>query len=99
GGGMGGWEEENGWNGVEECSGGACVAGVPLSSDDGDLCTDDSVCDPATGYVHTPITGFASVTCRFDTMDAVLAKAGAGDISPGLRRSFQRAVAKARAQG
>jgi len=93
-----GCDDENVCNGVETCSSGACVAGVPLPSDDGDLCTDDSVCDPATGYVHTPVTGFAGVTCRFDTMDAALSGAAQGDISPGLRRTFQRAVAKARAQ-
>jgi len=96
--GIAGCDDDNVCNGVEACSGGACVAGAPLSSDDGDLCTDDSVCDPTTGYVHTPITGFASVTCRFDTIDAALSGAAAGDISPGLRRTFQRAVAKARAQ-
>ncbi len=40
-------------NGVETCSGGACVAGTPPVCDDGNPCTDDA-CDPQDGCVFTP---------------------------------------------
>src|SRR5207302_1810444 len=76
----------------------ACVAGVPPPGDDGDLCTDDGVCDPVRGYLHTPLIGFPSVTCRFDTLDAALSGAATGDISSGVRKSLTRVLGKARAQ-
>ena len=40
---------------ADVCTDGAC-AGVAVSCDDGDPCTDDS-CDPASGCVHAPATG------------------------------------------
>jgi hypothetical protein len=44
-------------DGQEFCnSAGMCVAGIPLTCDDGNLCTIDS-CDPATGCVATPNVG------------------------------------------
>ena len=76
----------------------SCVAGLPPPRDDGDLCTDDGVCDPVRGYLHTPLTGFPSVTCRLDTIDAALSGAAPGDIAAGLRRIFQRVLGKVRAQ-
>ncbi len=40
-------------NGAETCNGaGVCNAGVPLTTDDANVCTIDS-CDPATGVAHT----------------------------------------------
>ncbi|TMA52504.1 MAG: hypothetical protein E6J76_07140 [Deltaproteobacteria bacterium] len=98
GAGIAGCDDENVCNGVETCAGGACVAGVPPPGDDGDLCTDDGVCDPVRGYLHTPLIGFPSVTCRFDTLDAALSGAATGDISSGLRKSLTRVLGKARAQ-
>ena len=39
-------------NGTEQCQNLTCVAGAPLSCDDGNPCTDDS-CDPTAGCIHT----------------------------------------------
>jgi hypothetical protein len=46
--------------GSESCSAGACVPGMPVSTDDGDPCTTDS-CNPGTGAVtHTPVAAGSS---------------------------------------
>ncbi|MEC9072723.1 MAG: hypothetical protein VX938_10105, partial [Myxococcota bacterium] len=37
----------------DSCQEGACVPGIPLSCEDGNLCTDDA-CDPLTGCAFTP---------------------------------------------
>jgi hypothetical protein len=43
-------------NGTETCNSSTqCVAGTPLATDDGNVCTADS-CDPATGVRHDAIT-------------------------------------------
>jgi len=64
-------------NGVETCdlaNGGTCVAGTPISKDDGVTCTDD-VCDPVTGQVtHVARNALCndSNVCTLDVCDAAL---------------------------
>ncbi len=42
-------------DGLEVCNGsGVCMAGTPLNTDDGDLCTTDS-CDPVLGVLHVAV--------------------------------------------
>jgi hypothetical protein len=43
-------------DGIETCSAGTCIAGVPPDCDDGGACTADS-CVNATGCRHTPLAG------------------------------------------
>jgi len=48
---------------ADDCQGGSCVPGAPLSCPgDGDVCTQD-FCDPSSGCVHQPIAG----CCHNDT--------------------------------
>jgi RHS repeat-associated protein len=50
-----GCSDGNACNGTESCDGnGICLAGVPPSVDDGNVCTSDA-CDPALGVTHTPV--------------------------------------------
>jgi len=50
----------NACNGAETCNAsGACVAGTPPSTDDGNACTKDS-CDPTLGVVHAPVAAGTS---------------------------------------
>jgi parallel beta-helix repeat protein len=46
-------------NGVEKCVAGVCIAGTPLSCNDGDPCTVDS-CAPASGCQHTMVADLGS---------------------------------------
>ncbi len=47
-------------NGAETCDGsGTCVAGTPLTVDDGNPCTADA-CDPVAGVSHTPVAAGTS---------------------------------------
>jgi len=53
-------EDTNVCNGSEVCNGaGACIAGAPLTVDDGNPCTADS-CDPVSGVAHLPQTAGTS---------------------------------------
>lgn len=44
-------------NGIETCQGGQCAPGTPLNCDDGNGCTIDLPCDPATGCHYNPKPG------------------------------------------
>lgn len=62
----------------DTCQAGLCTPGLPLACDDGNECTEDS-CDPATGCVHTPLTGTPCETgnkCTTDTCDNGVCKQG-----------------------
>jgi hypothetical protein len=61
---------------------GICV-GTPVDCDDGNECTTDT-CDPATGCVHTPLTGTICDTgnlCTADTCDNGVCQEGALSIT------------------
>jgi hypothetical protein len=51
--------DTNPCNGTESCAAGACVAGSPVVTDDGNPCTADS-CDPVLGVRHTPVASGTS---------------------------------------
>jgi hypothetical protein len=58
-------------NGSETCNGsGTCLPGVPLSCDDGDLCTQD-LCDPQTGCQATPGPATVCLTAGRAKIDIV----------------------------
>jgi len=44
----------NACTGVDQCSGGSCLAGAPIDCNDGQACTQDS-CDAVKGCVHQPV--------------------------------------------
>jgi len=90
-------DDGNACNGTERCSAGSCVPGTPLACDDADACTDDG-CDPALGCVNAPKTGYASVRCRLDTMEAALAAAGAGEVASSVRTKLGNMIRRARAK-
>ena len=54
-----GCPDGNACNGAETCASGACLAGIPPATDDGNACTADG-CDPATGPTHTPVANGTS---------------------------------------
>jgi hypothetical protein len=45
------------------CAQGQCRANGPASCDDADACTTDT-CEAMVGCTHTPLQGFAALTCR-----------------------------------
>lgn len=53
----------------------ACTPGVPFVCDDRDACTTD-VCDAGGVCVYVAATGLDGVTCRLDTLGAVMGQAG-----------------------
>jgi hypothetical protein len=62
----------------DTCQAGFCTAGAPRVCDDNNECTQDT-CDPATGCVHTPLTGTPCETgnkCTADTCDNGVCKQG-----------------------
>ncbi len=63
----------------------ACTPGVPFTCDDRDACTTD-VCDGVCTWIA--VTGLDGVTCRLDTMGAVMGQAGV--VALGGRRAAQR---------
>ncbi|MCB9492500.1 MAG: PKD domain-containing protein, partial [Dehalococcoidia bacterium] len=69
-------------NGAETCSAGACVAGTPITVDDGNPCTDDS-CDPLTGVAHDP-TAVGTSCDDADVCNGEDLCDGAGVCEPGL---------------
>jgi hypothetical protein len=105
--GIAGCDDGNACDGREACNALACVPGPVPVADDGDPCTDDGACDPATGYVHTPRTGFGAATCRMDRIESALAAATVpGDVSAKslkkirkLARTVRSAIEKAGAAG
>jgi hypothetical protein len=88
-------DDHNPCNGIETCGQNVCIAGAPLDCDDHDGCTDDS-CDPASGCVHTPRTGFDSVSCRLDAIALDLQQATAAAVTPPVRAKISKLVGKAR---
>ncbi|HEV7733456.1 MAG TPA: hypothetical protein VGR62_14915, partial [Candidatus Binatia bacterium] len=65
----------------------ACTPGVPFACDDRDACTND-VCDPLGICMYVTATGLDGVTCRLDTLGAVMGQAGS--VALGGRRTAQR---------
>ena len=65
--------------------------------DDGDLCTDDPECDPEVGCPR-PIakTGFASVTCHLDTIDAALLQATPDQATASARAKITASLRRVR---
>jgi len=63
--------------------------------DDGDLCTDDS-CDAVAGCRRVERTSFAAVSCRTDTLDALLAAATDAELHPKARKKITALVRKLR---
>jgi hypothetical protein len=55
-------------NGVETCSGSACINGTPLSCDDGSACTTDG-CNAQTGCTHVPLACNDQNACTADACD------------------------------
>jgi hypothetical protein len=105
--GVAGCDDGNACDGRETCTALACQPGPIPPADDGDPCTDDGPCDPATGYARTPKTGFGAATCRMDRIEAALATASVpGDVSAKalkklrkLARTVRNAIEKAGAAG
>jgi len=105
--GIAGCDDGNACDGREVCAALACQPGPIPPADDGDPCTDDGACDPATGYVRTPKTGFGAATCRMERIESALAAASVpGDVSAKslkkirkLARTVRNAIEKAGAAG
>jgi len=102
-----GCDDGNVCDGRETCIALACQPGPIPPADDGDPCTDDGPCDPATGYARAPKTGFGAATCRMDRIEGALAGASVpGDLSAKslkkirkLARKVRSAIEKAGAAG
>jgi hypothetical protein len=55
---------------VEACTDGVCVTAPGMRPDDGDACTENDTCDPATGMVSgTPINFDDGIACTVDSCD------------------------------
>ncbi len=59
----------------EQCLGGVCSSGSPLSCDDKDACTTDA-CDPAKGCVHAAIANCVTAACGKDPNNTCSGKCG-----------------------
>jgi len=85
-------DDGNACNGSELCdtASGTCTAGTsPIC----DICT---TCDAAGGCVAR--TGFESVGCHLDAIEAAIAGAASGDLSPPGRRKLTKSLARIRAR-
>lgn len=80
--GIPGCDDGNVCDGREVCEALDCRPGPVPPVDDGDPCTDDGPCDPASGYPRTAKTGFGAATCRIERIQNALATASVpGDAS------------------
>jgi cysteine-rich repeat protein len=71
------------------CAQGVCVPDGPADCDDGDNCTTDS-CAPMVGCEHTPLQGFAALTCRC-TSGLQAPSCGQQSVPAGVGKQYARA--------
>jgi hypothetical protein len=95
--GVPGCDDGNACDGRETCEALVCRPGPVPVPDDGDPCTDDGTCDPASGYPRTPKTGFGAVTCRMERIENALAAASVpGDVSAKSLKKIRKLAKRVR---
>ena len=95
--GVAGCDDGNACDGRETCDALVCHPGPVPAPDDGDPCTDDGTCDPASGYPRTPKTGFGAVTCRMERIQNALTAANVpGDVSAKSLKKIKRLAKRIR---
>lgn len=83
---------ENGCNDGDACTDDVCDPNTGCSHttvvcDDADVCTDES-CDPVSGCVRSERSSFAAVSCRLDTLQAILDAATEAELHKKARKKI-----------